>query len=100
MDAIEDCQQITASLSHPLLGKLRAAAALTGATLNQFLLQAALEKADRMIDREQMIGVTMADAAMIINLLDNPPRQSSALAQRFAKYSAALNDGSLNSTAD
>jgi len=49
--AILNNERITARVSEQIKETLVAAADLTGATLNQFLVQAALEKAENIIKR-------------------------------------------------
>jgi uncharacterized protein (DUF1778 family) len=62
------------------------AADLTGATLNQFMVQAALEKAEKLIAREKNIYFSKNDAAMIVNLLDNPAKPNAALVRAFEMF--------------
>lgn len=52
--ATEERERITTRVSNQVAMKLQEAADLTGATLNQFLVQAALEKAQRIIDRDSV----------------------------------------------
>lgn len=85
MNVTEDRGRITARVSLPVEEKLKEAAELAGATLNQFLVQAALEKADKIIDRERMIKVTAQDATLLLSLLDNPPRPNAALKRAFER---------------
>ncbi|MEO7497431.1 MAG: DUF1778 domain-containing protein, partial [Massilia sp.] len=51
MSTTKERDRITARVSQPIARKLQEAADLSGATLNQFLIQAALEKAEKIIDR-------------------------------------------------
>jgi uncharacterized protein (DUF1778 family) len=77
--------RITARLPKAIAEKLQEAATLTGATLNQFLVQAALEKADKIIDRERNIAFTAEDAAMFIDMLDNPRPANAAVQRAFER---------------
>jgi uncharacterized protein (DUF1778 family) len=86
MNATEDRGRITARVSLSVEERLKEAAELTGATVNQFLVQAALEKADRIIDRERLITVTREDAAMLIAMLENPSKPNAALTRAFERY--------------
>lgn len=88
----QDRGRITARVSAPVMDSLQEAADLTGSTLNQFLVQAALEKAQLIIDREHMINITRADATMLLALLDNPPKPNEALTRAFARMNKE-NDG-------
>lgn len=95
MNATEERGRITARVSTPVAEKLQEAADLTGATLNQFLVQAALEKAQVIIEREHSIRYTREDAAMLINLLDAPSAPNEALTKAFERYKSKVENGSL-----
>lgn len=97
MNATEERSRITARVSHPIAEKLQEAADLSGATLNQFLVQAALEKAEKIIDRERTIRFTLKDAVMLINLLDNPAPPDAALTKAFERYKNKVENGQLSS---
>lgn len=85
MNAIENRDRITARVSHPIATKLQVAADLMGATLNQFLVQAAVEKADKIIDHERTIHFSREDAALFIQMLDNPAQPNAALKKAFER---------------
>lgn len=84
-ETIEVRDRITARMPKLLVEKLQQAADLSGATLNQFLVQAAVEKADKIIDRERVIRLTVEDAATLIDLLDNPRPPNAALQRAFER---------------
>jgi uncharacterized protein (DUF1778 family) len=96
MNSTEERGRITARVSNPIVEKLQEAADLTGATLNQFLVQAALEKAERVIEREHTIRYNREDAAMLLNLLDSPPTPNAALTKAFEQYKTKVANGILN----
>jgi len=83
---VEERGRITARVSLTLQAKLQAAADLSGATLNQFVVQSALEKAKQILDRETIITFSRKDAAMMIDLLDNPQPPNEALMRARARY--------------
>jgi len=85
MSTIEARDRITARVSQPIATKLQMAADLTGATLNQFLVQAAIEKADKIIAHEKAIHFSDEDAALFIQMLDKPGKPNQALSKAFAK---------------
>jgi len=86
MNATENSGRITNRVPQPIALKLQEAADLTGATLNQFMVQAALEKAEKVIDRERTIHFSVNDAALIINMLDNPSKPNDALLRVFETF--------------
>jgi len=98
MSAMEERGRITARVSAPIAEKLQEAADLTGATLNQFLVQAALEKAQAIIEREYVIRYTREDAALLIKLLDAPPAPNEALIKAFERHKNKAQDDLLGNT--
>lgn len=96
---IEERGRITARVSQSVQEKLQAAADLQGATLNQFVVQSALEKAERIIDRETTINLTRRDAAMLITMLESPSKPNAALLKALERYKNKVKNGSLRSNA-
>ena len=100
MKTTEGSDRITNRVPQTIALKLQEAAALTGATLNQFMVQAALEKAEKIIEREKTIHFSANDAAMIINLLDNPSKPNAALVRAFERFKQReVENGNQNSSA-
>jgi uncharacterized protein (DUF1778 family) len=85
--------RITARAPQPVVDELEEAAALVGVTVNQFIVQAAAEKARTIIDSFTRIGLTRRDAVFIANLLDNPPAPNAALKQAVQRYKKAVRHG-------
>jgi len=65
-------ERITARVSEQIKETLIAAADLTGATLNQFLVQSALEKAENIIEKDRLIHLINKDAQLFFDALENP----------------------------
>ena len=78
--------RITARLPQALVTELEEAAALAGVTVNQFIVQAASEKARTIIETCTRIDVSRRDAAFIANLLDTPPVPNAALLKAAQLY--------------
>lgn len=91
----EDKGRITARVPNLIAEKLQEAAKLTGATLNQFLVQAALEKALQIIEREHTIRYSYEDAVMLIRMLDSPKKPNAALKKAFKRYKNKVGNGTL-----
>ena len=66
--------------------KLQAAADLVGATLNQFVVQAALEKAEKVIESDLTIVLTRRESLERLELIDNPPLRNEKFLQAQACY--------------
>ena len=99
MNQVERRSGITARVTLAVQEKLREAEDWVGMTINQFVVQSALEKAEQIIDHETMIGVTRRDAAMLIDLLENPPKPKPALKRALERYKGRIKNGLLHSTA-
>lgn len=90
--SIEERGRITARVPHKVQKVLLQAAGLQGATLNQFLVQAALSEARRVIERSRVIRLTGADAAFLLDLLEKPPAPSARLRKALRNYKARVLD--------
>ncbi|OGA65464.1 MAG: hypothetical protein A3G81_12610 [Betaproteobacteria bacterium RIFCSPLOWO2_12_FULL_65_14] len=78
--------RITARVPQDVQGTLEQAAELQGATLNQFVVQAALSEARRIIERDRVIRLSSVDAAFLLNLLEKPPAPNARLRKAFRAY--------------
>lgn len=81
-----DKEWISARVSSQVAEALNEAADLCGATLSNFVVQAALREAQRVIDREKTIPMSTKDVAMLLDLLDNPPPPNAALSRAFQRF--------------
>ncbi len=79
-------ERITARVSEQVKDTLTIAADLVGATLNQFLIQSALEKAENIIEKDKIIRLSNKDAQVFFNALDNPPEPNIKLKNAFENY--------------
>lgn len=91
--------RITARAPQPVVDELEEAAALVGVSVNQFIVQAASEKARTIIDSFTRIELTRRDAVFIANLMDAPPAPNAALKRAVQKYEKAVNYGDSGSPA-
>ena len=73
LEADKNDNRITARISSSVRERLERAAALSGATLNQFLVQAALKEAHKILEEERIIMLSERDANKVFSLLENPP---------------------------
>jgi uncharacterized protein (DUF1778 family) len=65
---------------------LAEAAGLMGATLNQFLVQSALEKAREVIESEHLIKMTTRSANTFFDAIENPPTPNKRLKSAIKSY--------------
>lgn len=84
--------RITARISPAVREQLESAAALSGATLNQFVVQAALKEANKILEEERAIVLSERDADMVFGLLENPPTPNVRLQEAAMKHKAFLRE--------
>lgn len=95
--AISKQDRIGARVSHEVYETLCRAAALTGATVNQFLVQSALKEAQTVIEREEAIGLSSRDWRWLLDLMENPPEPNSNLQAAMKRYEEARQGDADNS---
>ena len=78
--------RIGARVPHEVYETLCRAAELTGATVNQFLVQSALKEAQAVIEREEVIRLSPRDWNWLIDLLENPPKPNARLKAAMKRY--------------
>ena len=66
--------------------RLTHAAEISGATLNQFVVQSALEKANSVLEREQILNLTYRDAEALFEIIENPPLPNELLIKAARNY--------------
>jgi len=85
-------KRLTTRLTDHVLDKLQVAADLAGATLNQFVVQAALEKADKVIESESTLVLTRRESLRFMEMMENPPPRNEKFLQAQARYLRIKND--------
>ena len=79
--------RITARVDTDTQDLLTRAAALTGmSSINSFVLSAAVEKAKQVIEREQALKLSQADAMLLMEALDRPATLNSNLKAASDRY--------------
>lgn len=81
--------RIGARVPHDVYETLCRAAELTGATVNQFLVQAALKEAQAVIEREEVIRLSPRDWNWLLERLENPPEPNARLQAAMTRYREA-----------
>jgi uncharacterized protein (DUF1778 family) len=83
---LKNDERVTARVSASVKETLQYAADLSGATLNQFLVQSALKEAQRILEAERTIILSQRDANKIFDLIENPPKVRDKLKAAFEKH--------------
>lgn len=87
-------KRLTTRLTNHVLDRLQVAADLVGATLNQFVVQAALEKADKVIESESTIVLTRRESLRLMEMMENPPPRNEKFLQAQSLYMRTKHAGS------
>ena len=79
--------RITARVDVDTQDLLTKAAALAGmSSINSFVLSAAIEKANQVIEREQALKLSQADTSLLMQALDNPAEVNIKLKAAAERY--------------
>lgn len=95
--AIAKQDRIGARVPHEVYETLCRAAELTGATVNQFLVQAALKEAHAVIEREEVIRLAPRDWNCLLDLMDSPTKSNAKLKAALKRYQKAKQDDAATS---
>ncbi len=90
--AIAKQDRIGARVPHEVYETLCRAAELSGATVNQFLVQAALKEAQAIIEREDVIRLSPRDWDWLLDLMENPSKPTARLKAAMKRYQKAKRD--------
>ncbi|HET9034112.1 MAG TPA: DUF1778 domain-containing protein [Dokdonella sp.] len=82
-------ERIGARVPPDVYETLTRAAELTGATVNQFLVQSALKEAQAVIEREQTIRLSRRDFERLLDLLDRPFKPNPRIKAAMKHYQKA-----------
>ena len=89
--------RIGARVPHEVYETLCRAAELTGATVNQFLVQSALKEAQAVIEREEVIRLSPPDWNWLLAVLETPPKPNTKLKAAMERYQKAQRNDAGNS---
>ena len=83
-------ERIPARMPLEVYERIAAAAQTVGATLNQFLVQSALDKANDILERERVITLSTKAAETFFALIENPPTPNDCLKDAMHQREALL----------
>jgi uncharacterized protein (DUF1778 family) len=78
--------RITARVPQNVNDLIEAAANMVGATVNQFVTSAAIEKAESILEKEFIFRLSPKGMERFLELIDNPPEPSAALVKAVQRY--------------
>lgn len=86
--------RITARVTAYAQEVIEQAATLTATTINQFVAQAALRDAERIVKESQVIMLSAKDTELFFTAIDNPPPVNERLAAALLKQIRSNNEES------
>ena len=89
MSTPQNSQRVSARVTPKVYETLSQAADLTGATLNQFIVQSAYQKAQEVIEKERFIRMTARSASAFFKAIDHPPKPTAKLREAVKLYRAS-----------
>ena len=90
MSVVKRTERVSARIPMRVYEKLTEAADVVGATLNHFLVQSALEKAENILEHERVIQMTKRDAKVFFDAVENPPPINDKLLEAMKAYQEAF----------
>jgi uncharacterized protein (DUF1778 family) len=83
-------ERIPARMPLEVYERIAAAARTIGSSLNQFLVQSALDKANDILERERVINLSTMAAEAFFGLIENPPDPNDRLKEAMQQREALL----------
>jgi len=90
--ALHTKQRVIAQIPVHIYQALSQAAELSGANLQQFMIQSAFEKAQSVIEKERVIHLSSQSAALFFDMLENPPAPNRKLRDAMKLYKKTFSD--------
>ncbi len=90
MPILKEKERVSARIPIHVYQTLIRAAEISGATLNQFLVQAAVEKAQTIIEKDQTIKLSIKSANVFFRAIENPPKPGKKLKEAMKAYKDSL----------
>jgi len=92
MPATASTARLEARISTDLHSMLKRAAEIQGRTMTDFVVNAVQDAAQRAIEHDTVIRLSMADQESFAQALLSPPKQTPALKRAFARRKKLLRD--------
>jgi len=78
--------RITTRVPHAKRAIIERAATVYGATLNQFIIQTALDRASEILEREELLRLSEKDSRTFLAALENPPAPTRVLMKALKRH--------------
>lgn len=70
--------------------KIEEAAAWRGVPVRGFVIEAAVQEADLIIQKERLVELTRSDTELIMSLIDNPPGPNAAMRKAMRAHKRVI----------
>ena len=85
-------QKVIAQIPIHVYQTLSQAAELSGAKIEQFMIQSAFEKAQSLIEKERVIHLSEQSATLFFDMIENPPAPNHKLRTAMKSYKKRFSD--------
>ena len=92
MTISKQTERVSARVPAQVYQTLTQAAEIAGTTMNQFLVQSALEKAKTIIEKDRIIDLTVRSAKVLFEAIENPPAPEQKLTKAMKAYKETLHN--------
>jgi len=83
--------RLVARTTHEIQETIQRAADYSGASLSQFLIESAMERANQVIQQAEILELSMKSADALFDALENPPTPNSKLNKAAKNYMETVN---------
>ena len=90
MPISKQTERVSARVPAQVYQTLTQAAEIAGTTMNQFLVQSALEKARIIIEKDRVIDLTVRSANVFFEAIEKPPAPNKKLKEAMKAYKEIL----------
>jgi uncharacterized protein (DUF1778 family) len=88
--AADKDDRITARVSSHTKRTIEEAADILGATMNQFIVQAAFEKAEKIVEKARTLSFSKNEVSKLLDIISNPPKPNAALRKAAKRHAEIL----------
>ena len=85
-------ERVSARVPAQVYQTLAQAAEIAGTTMNQFLVQSAIEKAKIIIKKDRIVDLTVRSANVFFEAIENPPAPNRKLTEAMKAYKETLHN--------
>lgn len=89
-NATDKDNRITARVPQTTKRTIEEAAGIVGATMNQFIVQAAFEKAEEIIERARVLSFSKKEVDKLVKIMSTPAKPNASLKKAAKRHKELL----------